>query len=321
MTETISERRVATDGAELHVRDAGDGPLVVLAHGFPELGYAWRHQIPALASRGYRVLVPDQRGYGRSSCPSDVEAYDVRCLAGDLLGLLDDAGAEQAVFVGNDWGSMLVWQLALLAPERVAGVVGMSVAFTPRTPVPPLQLLRQIFSGQFFYMLYFQTPGVADADLGRDPATTMRRMLSGGSLEAGADPSGFFADDGRGFVERMPDPDGLPDWLTQAELDHFVGEFARTGFTGALNWYRNLDRNWELTPELAGAHVTVPSLYIGGAQDPVLMMSPPAAAEAWLDDHRGNVIVDGAGHWAPQERPHAVNAALLDFLTDLGPYG
>lgn len=321
MNVTITERKVATDGAELNVLDAGDGPLVVLAHGFPELAYAWRHQIPALASAGYRVLAPDQRGYGRSSCPSAVEAYDVRRLTGDLVALVDDAGAEKAVFVGNDWGSMLVWQLALLAPERVAGVVGMSVPFMPRTPVPPLQLLRQIFAGQFFYMVYFQEPGVADADLGRDPATTMRRMLAGGSLEATSDPGSFFADDGRGFVDRMPDPDALPAWLTQVELDHFAGEFTRTGFTGALNWYRNLDRNWELTPELAGARVSVPSLYVGGAQDPVLMMSPPAAAEEWLDDHRGSVIVDGAGHWMPQERPGPVNTAVLDFLAEVGPYG
>src|SRR5215510_10087472 len=151
MTVTINERTVTTPGATLNVLDAGAGPPVVLAHGFPELAYSWRHQIPALADAGYRVLAPDQRGYGRSSRPEDVDEYDIHCLTGDLLALLDDIGEEQAVFVGHDWGSMVVWQLAMLTPERVAGVVGMSVPFLPRSALPPIQLMRQAFGESFFY--------------------------------------------------------------------------------------------------------------------------------------------------------------------------
>jgi len=319
VSAAVTERTVRTSGAELRVVDAGEGPLVVLAHGFPELSYSWRHQIPVLAEAGYRVLAPDQRGYGGSSRPERVEDYDIVALTGDLLALLDDVGEERAVFVGHDWGAILVWQLALLAPERVAGVVGMSVPFLPRAPMPPTQLLRQVLGDSWFYVLYFQEPGVADADLGRDPATTMRRLLAAVTREEGAefDPS-VLAPDGRGFVDRIPEPDGLPDWLSQAELDHFVAEFTRTGFTGPINWYRNFDRNWELTPQLAGAKVEVPSLFIGGALDPVLLMSPPAAAEPWLTDHRGTVLVEGAGHWVQQQSPDAVNAALLGFITDLG---
>ena len=319
MSAVVTERTVRTPGAELHVVEAGSGPLVVLAHGFPELSYSWRHQMQPLADAGVHVVAPDQRGYGRSSRPERVEDYDLLALTGDLLALLDDAGEERAVFVGHDWGAMLVWQLALLAPERVAGVVGMSVPFLPRGPMPPTKLLRQVLGDSWFYILYFQEPGVADADLGRDPATTMRRLLCAmpSDDEVGIDPAAL-APDGRGFVDRIPEPDGLPDWLTQEELDHFVAEFTRTGFTGPINWYRNFDRNWALTATLDGAHVSVPSLFIGGSRDPVLLMSPPELAEPYLDDHRGTVLVEGAGHWVQQQSPREVNAALLDFIAGLG---
>jgi len=313
----LPTRTVTTDptsGVDLRVVDHGEGPVVILAHGFPELAYSWRHQISALADAGCRVLAPDQRGYGGSSRPDAIEAYDIHALTGDLVALLDDVGEERAVFVGHDWGSMVVWQTALLHPERVAGVVGMSVPFVPRGGVPPTEAFRAMFGDNFFYILYFQEPGVADAELGADPAKTMRRMLAGVKVTEGAlDPLAFAAD-GRGFVERMPEPERLPDWLSEDELAHYAAEFARTGFTGGLNWYRNFDRNWERTAELQDAHVTVPSLFIGGAADPVLLMAPPAAGEAYLDDHRGTVLVDGAGHWVQQEAPEPVNAALLDFL-------
>jgi pimeloyl-ACP methyl ester carboxylesterase len=309
-------RTVARDGVELSVLDAGEGFPVVLAHGFPELAYSWRHQIPALVGAGTRGLAPDQRGYGRSSRPEAVEDYDIEHLTGDLLGLLDDIGEQRAVFVGHDWGAMLVWQLALRAPERVAGVVGMSVPFLPRGPMPPTELMRQVMGDSFFYMLYFQQPDVPDADLGRDPAATMTGMLAGLPVVDGPAPrlADATADDGRGFVDRLPQADGLPAWLAQDELDHYIAEFTRTGFTGAINWYRNLDRNWELSAHLDGAKVEVPALFIGGRGDPVLLMTPPAVMEGWLTDHRGDVLVDGAGHWVQQEKPDEVNAALVEFV-------
>jgi pimeloyl-ACP methyl ester carboxylesterase len=314
----VRRRTVSRDGVDISVLDAGEGFPVVLAHGFPELSYSWRHQIAALAAAGCRVLVPDQRGYGLSSRPADLHDYDIEHLSGDLLALLDDIGEERAVFVGHDWGSLVVWQLALLAPERVAGVVGMSVPFVPRAPMPPTQLMRQVIGDSFFYILYFQEPGVADAELGRDPAETMTRMLAGLRMEPGAEAdlasSAALAGDGRGFVERLPEVDGLPDWLRQDELDHYIAEFSRTGFTGGINWYRNLDRNWELTAHVAGDKVTQPSLFVGGAQDPVLLMSPPSVGHAWLADHRGDVLVEGAGHWVQQEKPDEVNAALIEFV-------
>lgn len=311
----VRQHIVAVRDVELYVTEAGpqDGPVVVLAHGFPELGYSWRHQIAPLADAGYHVIAPDQRGYGQSSAPGAIADYDILHLTGDLLALVDRAGAERAVFVGHDWGAFIVWALAQLAPERVAGVVGMSVPFVPRSPLPPIQILRQLFAGNFFYMVYFQEPGVADAELGADPDRTMRRLLAG-ARTSHSPPADVFADDGRGFIDRIPEADGLPDWLNEDELAHYIGEFRRTGFTGGLNWYRNLDRNWELTPQLDGAKVAVPSLFIGGSADPVLTLWPPASMDGLLLDHRGTVLVDGAGHWVQQERPDEVNAALLPFL-------
>jgi pimeloyl-ACP methyl ester carboxylesterase len=311
----VNERTLSTNGVDLYLLEAGSGPPVILAHGFPELAYSWRHQLPALADSGFRAVAPDQRGYGRSSRPDAIDDYDILHLTGDLLGVLDDLDEERAIFVGHDWGSMVVWHLSLLAPERVAGVVGMSVPFLPRGPKPPVQMMRAVLGDSFFYILYFQEPGVADADLGRDAATTMRRMLAGVKMteSAAVDMTLMAADDGRGFVDRLPEPDRLPDWLSQPELDHYSAEFTRTGFTGGINWYRNFDRNWELTRQLEGAKVQVPSMFIGGSADPVVVMSPPSVSEVWLTDHRGDVIVDDAGHWVQQEQPDEVNAALVDF--------
>ena len=318
-TDTTRTRTVSTNGVDLHVVEAGEGFPVVFAHGFPELSYSWRHQLPALADAGYRAVAPDQRGYGRSTRPEPVEDYDIVHLTDDLLGVLDDLGEEKAVFVGHDWGSMLVWQMSLLHPDRVAGVVGMSVPFLPRGPMPPVQLMRQVFGDSFFYILYFQEPGVADADLGRDAATTMRRMLAGLTIprEGTVDMTGLAAADGRGFVDRLPEADGLPDWLSQEELDHYVAEFTRTGFTGGINWSRNFDRNWELTEHLSGAKVTVPSLFITGSADPVNLMSPAAIMDGWLEDHRGTHVIEGAGHWVQQEAAAEVNTHLLTFLAGL----
>jgi pimeloyl-ACP methyl ester carboxylesterase len=318
---TTRERRVATNGIELHVVEAGpaDGYPVVLCHGFPDLSYTWRHQIPVLADAGYHVLAPDQRGYGRSDRPDAIEDYDIHHLTGDLIGLLDDIGADRAVFVGHDWGSMVVGQMALLHPERMAGVVATSVPLLPRGAMPPVQMLRQIFGDSFFYILYFQEPGVADADLGADPAETMTRMLAGLTVasDGGVDVAGLANPDGVGFVDRLPKVEALPRWLSQAELDHYFAEFRRTGFTGGINWYRNFDRSWETTPQLDGAHVRIPSAFITVTADPVTLMSPASVMEGHALDHRGSTFVEGAGHWVQQEAPDEVNAALLAFLGSL----
>jgi len=291
-----TERLVDINGVRLRIFEAGNlgDPLVVLAHGFPELAYSWRHQIPVLAQAGYRVMAPDQRGYGGSARPEAVEAYDIHALTGDLVGLLDDADAERAVFVGHDWGAMVVWHTALLHPERVRAVIGLSVPPIPRARSRPTTRWREKF-GDDFYMLRFQEPGVADAELEADVAATM---------------SGMFA----GLVSTTAE---LPDWISTEEFDHYVAEFSRTGFTGALNWYRNYDRNWESTPQLADARITAPALFIGGTADPIGATMNPARAGEVVAGPYTEVMIEGAGHWIQQECADEVNAELLGFLSRL----
>jgi pimeloyl-ACP methyl ester carboxylesterase len=318
---TVTERVIDTNGVRLRTWEAGDrgAPLVVLAHGFPELAYSWRHQIPALAAAGYHVLAPDQRGYGGSSSPDAIEDYNIVALSGDVIGLLDDVGAERAVLVGHDWGALVAWTTPLLHPDRVAGVVGMSVPPIPRAQIPPTQAFRKIFGDNFFYILYFQEPGVADADLARDTATTMRRMIGGmRSPDDQAAALRMAAPGPEGFVERLPEPDALPDWISQEELDHYVDEFGRSGFTGPLNWYRNFDRNWELTASAPAPTIAAPSLFIAGTADPVLGFTARDRFSEVVSGPYREVMIDGAGHWIQQERPDEVNTALLEFLSGLG---
>ena len=312
----LTPASVDVNGVRLRVFEAGpvDGPVVVLAHGFPELAYSWRHQIPALAAAGYRVLAPDQRGYGGSSCPPEVAAYDIAALTGDLVALLDSVGAERAAFVGHDWGAVVAWSTPLLHPDRVAAVAGLSVPPVPRPLTPPTEAFRRIFGDNFFYILYFQEPGVADAEMAADPARAMRRMLGG--MRTPTDEAAalrMLVPGPEGFIDRLPEPERLPDWLDPEELQHYVGEFTRTGFTGALNWYRNFDRNWDIMGSAAET-LSVPALFVGGTDDPVLNFTRiDRAREVAVGPYR-EVMLTGAGHWIQQERPEEITAELLAFL-------
>jgi pimeloyl-ACP methyl ester carboxylesterase len=318
---TSTERFVDTNGVRLRITEAGDrsAPVVLLAHGFPDLSYSWRHQIPVLADAGFHVLAPDQRGYGGSSCPTAADAYDIAALTADLVGLLDDAGAERAVWVGHDLGAMVAWSAAQLHPDRVAAVVGMSLPPMPRGKRSPIQKYRRLLGENFFYILYFQQPGVADAELDDDPGRSMRLMLSG--LQSLTDPDAaarMFAPETTGLLDRLVEPGQLPDWISARDLDHYVSEFARTGFTGALNWYRNFDRNWEIMANPVANTITAPALFIAGTADPVLLITPRDRATEVVTGPYREVMIDGAGHWLHQERPHEVNTAVLEFLREVG---
>ena len=235
-----TERLVDVNGVRLRLVEAGEpgAPVVVLTHGFPELAYSWRHQIPALAAAGYHVLAPDQRGYGGSSRPAAVEAYDITALTADVVGLLDGVGAERAAIVGHDFGAVVAWSMPLLHPDRVAAVAGLAVPPIPRPQTPPTEAFRRIFGDNFFYILYFQEPGPADAELARDPGRTMRLLLGGMRTPENEQAALRMLTPGpAGFLDRLAEPDRLPDWLPAAELEHYAEEFGRTGFTGALNWY------------------------------------------------------------------------------------
>jgi len=307
------------NGVRLRVVDAGpeDGPVVLLAHGFPELAFSWRHQIPALAAAGYRVLAPDQRGYGGSSRPDDVAAYDITELTGDLVGLIDAVGAERAAIVGHDWGATVAWSVPLFHPERVAAVAGLSVPPVPRPQTPPTHAYRRIFGDNFFYVLHFQQPGPADAEMAADPRKAMLRMLGG--MRAPTDEASalrMLTPGPQGFIERLAEPDHLPDWLTETELDYYAAEFSRTGFTGALNWYRNFDRNWEITAHLVAETISVPGLFVGGTADPVLAFTRTDRAREVVKGPYRQVMLDGAGHWIQQERPAEITGELLSFLSE-----
>lgn len=305
-------RSIAVNDVTLQVTEAGEpgAPVVLLLHGFPELAYTWRRQIPVLAEAGYHVLAPDQRGYGGSSAPERVDAYTVADLSADVVGLLDSefgGGADRAVIVGHDFGGVVAWGAPLLHPERFAGVVGISVPPVPRPRVPTTQAFRRLFGDAFFYILYFQDVGPADAELDADPATTMRKIMAAdlGAPSAVPDPAGF--------LDRIADPGCIPAWLSDDEFAYYVAEFARTGFTGALNWYRCFDRNWELTAQPPAPTITVPSLFIGGRSDPTLAYTPRDRVGDVVSGPYREVMLDG-GHWLPEERADDVNAALIEFL-------
>lgn len=320
MPSDIAQRLVDTNGVQLRTLESGrrGDPLVVLAHGFPDLGYSWRYQMSALAAAGYHVLAPDQRGYGGSSCPSAVEDYTIAALAGDLIGLLDDAGADRAAIVGHDWGSIIAWHMPLLYPDRVSAVAGLGGPPVPRSRRPPVETWRRKVGDNFFYILYFQEPGVADADLGRDPATTIRRAFGGTQARGGGGIMARMSRPGpEGYVARLPEPDGLPNWLSRDDLDYYIAEFTRTGFTGALNWYRNFDRNWELIADTPATTIAVPSLFIAGAEDPVLSFASSDRALEVVSGPYREIIIEGAGHWIQQERPTEVNEALLNLLAQI----
>nr|WP_305848709.1 alpha/beta hydrolase [Mycobacterium sp. DL440] len=303
----VTQRLVDTNGVTLKVTEAGEhgNPVVVLAHGFPELAYSWRHQIPVLAAAGYHVLAPDQRGYGGSSRPEAIDAFNIVELTADIAGLLDDVGAAQAVLIGHDWGSPVVTNFPLFFPDRVAAVAALSVPPVPRASGPPTQIWRKIVGDNFFYILYFQEPGVADTALGADVRQSLRRMIAMEGISAPPD----------SLSDRPLPP--LPDWITADEFERYVQAYAETGFTGPLNWYRNFDRNWELTASTPASAITVPMLFVAGTADPVLGFTPrDRVRDVATGDYR-EVLLDGAGHWLQQERPDEVNKVLLEFLEGL----
>jgi pimeloyl-ACP methyl ester carboxylesterase len=285
-------------GLDLHFVDKGDGKPVLLLHGFPELAYSWRHQIDALAGAGYRAVAPDMRGYGRSPAPDEVDAYDVVELCGDVDRLLDTIGAERAAIVGHDWGATVAWHYALLYPERTACVAGLSVPLVPNPPAPPLEIMRRHL-GEDFYVLWFQEPGVAEAALERD----VRRTLTTSKLWTAA----WAADE--------TENPRLPEFMTEEDVAVYVGEYERTGFRGGLNWYRNMDRNWELTNELNERKVEIPALFMAGTRDSTMKWMSPDVMEGRVTDLRVE-LVEGVGHWIQQQAPDAVNRALLALLAE-----
>jgi pimeloyl-ACP methyl ester carboxylesterase len=318
----VAHRTILANGIHLHFAEQGEGPLVLLCHGFPECWYSWRHQLPALSAAGFHAVAVDMRGYGQSDRPEAIEQYTLLHLVGDMVGLLDALGVGQAVIAGHDWGAPVAWHAALLRPDRFRAVIGLSVPFMSRSVVffnpsaaPPTSVMPQR-DDAIFYQIYFQAPGVAEAELERDVRQTFLKLLANPPSERPAIP--WVPREG-GWITRRPTAAGLPVWLTEGDIDFYAGEFKRTGFRGGLNWYRNIDRNWELLAPFAGAKVTVPALYMTGDRT-----APQGGIDRVLADLANDVprlrraiVLRDCGHWAQQERPSQVNAAIIDFLREL----
>jgi soluble epoxide hydrolase / lipid-phosphate phosphatase len=315
----IKHSFVKTNGIRMHVAETGDGFPVVLCHGFPELWYSWRHQMKALAEAGFRAIAPTQRGYGETDAPEPVEAYTQRKLVGDIVGMLDALGIGKCVIVGHDWGGMVAWNTALMARDSVERVVGINTPFFPRAPIKPTDAMRAIAAGGFHYILYFQTPGVAEAELERDVSRSLRGFYQDppeiDPAEIRKTPSGVFGRPGGGLLDRFPDrPHGK--FLTDKDFEVFVSAYKKSGFRGGLNWYRCMDRSWE---ESAGQtdRIEQPALMITAELDVVLRPEMAEGMKTWVPNLRKTVLVKGSGHWTQQEKPAEVNAALLDFLSDM----
>lgn len=335
-------RFVQTNGIRLAVHDAGSGPAIVLLHGFPGLAYTWRHQIPALVSAGYRVIVPDLRGYGQSDAPAAIEAYDIQQLTADMTGLLDVSGVDKALFMGHDWGGMLAWQMPLIHPKRVAGVIGVNTPFMPHWTlwlhpdlvaaaqperrgwvinpnVDPIVQMRQVYSPEM-YVLMFEDGKRADTAMAQDIQGTLRNAYRKDLMTA-AEWDALPPEVANMEYYGKPLPRQFPghDVLTAAELDVYTAQFKRTGFTPAINWYRNISRNWQAGRTLEQT-IRVPALMISAANDVVLRPGMAEGMETYIPDLEKKVIAD-CWHWTPEEKPAELNQLTLSWLSRRYPAG
>lgn len=317
----IDLQMIDTGAARLRVALAGEGPLIVLIHGFPESWYSWRHQIPVLAEAGFRVAAPDVRGYGGSDKPHAIDAYAIKQIRDDVAGLIGALGGGQAVVVGHDWGAPIAYNTALFHPARVRAVAGLSVPYLGRGPLPSVELFRKIYQDRFFYQLYFQEPGVAEAELEACVRTSLRKFYYWGSGEMRKANDRIENPAGPGLLDRLVDPAPFPSWLNEAELDYYVSQFRDSGFRGPLNRYRNYERDFADLAAVDGQQIAQPAAFLAGRLEPVLGMIPGVdmveRMRAQCADLRLVRIMEGAGHWLQQERPAEVNAALLEFLGTL----
>ncbi len=315
----LRHRLIETNGIRMQIAEQGQGPLVILCHGFPELGYSWRHQLPALAGAGFHAVAPDQRGYGKTDCPEAIEAYNIFQLVGDMVGLVQALGEEKAVIAGHDWGAPVAIHCALLRPDIFHSLILLSVPFSPRSwgGGKPIETMEKMAGDNHFYMVYFQEPGRVEKELEEDVRITMVKALY--SLSGDPPPDkrwNFIFAKGQRFTDSIHLPDRLPNWLTEEDVDVFTEAFQRTGFRGGVNWYRNIDRNWELTPFLSGVKILQPSIFIAGEWDGVIVMSRRAFdnLEQNMPNLKQKILIPGAGHWIQQERPQEVNRLIIEFL-------
>ena len=319
----MRHRLIRTDRLIQQVLEAGDGPLVLLLHGFPELSISWRAQVEALAAAGFHAVAPDMRGYGGAEKPAEREAYSILHLVGDMVALVRALGEDRCVVVGHDWGAAVAWHCALMRPDLFTAVAGLSVPFQPRRPKGPPTAAMAALSKRAgrgdLYISRFQ-PDDAHAAFDADPAAALRKMFH--AYDGATPPVGRstgFLPEGVGLTESIVDDATLPPWMGEAHFAEYVAAFAAGGFRGPVDWYRNLDANWADTAFLQDARIRVPGAFVVGERDPVRHYAGPheAGLKDWIPDLRMQAVIPGAGHWIQQERPDEVNAFLLDFLRGL----
>ena len=315
-------RTIDTGEVALRCAVEGEGPLVIMVHGFPESWYSWRHQIGPVADAGFTACAIDVRGYGGSDKPQPVEAYAMERIVGDLIGLRKALSPDApAVLVGHDWGAPIVWNSALTHPEHFRAVAGMSVPFSGVPQRPFTEVFREHFTnqGRFFYQEYFQEPGVAEAEAEADPRDFVQRMMY--SISGDVPPGDYWDKPlGATFLEGLPDPEPVA-WLTEDDLDFYEAEFTASGFRGPLNRYRNHEADYEWLQNWAGKRIEQPALFIGGTRDPATFLfgaieDPVALVKMFAPRAEGHIL-DGVGHWTQQERPDEVSAVLIDWLKRL----
>ena len=321
MHDSFAHHFASANGLRMHYVEQGVGPLVLLCHGWPESWYSWRHQIPALAAAGFRVVAPDQRGYGFTDAPDDVASYDILHLVADLVGLVHALGEQRAYLVGHDWGSIVAASAGLLRPDMFRALGLLSVPYLPRRAHSPAFALSTQAHDRHFYQGYFQQTGRIERELEEDVRRSLLGLLYTASGDARLDDrhrksSFVFFDKQTRLVDNLAIPDALPSWLTEEDLDVFVGHFKHSGFRGGINWYRNLERNWQQTAFLMGAKIQQPTVFATGTLDGVLKMAADdvAALETTVPRLTGKHLIADAGHWIQQERPQQINTLLVDFL-------
>ncbi|XP_020576665.1 uncharacterized protein LOC110022184 [Phalaenopsis equestris] len=310
----IIHRTVEVNGIKMHVAEKGEGPVVLFLHGFPELWYSWRHQILSLAARGYRAVAPDLRGYGDTEAPPDIAAYSIFHIVGDIVALIDSLGEGQVFVVGHDWGAQVAWNLCAFRPDKVKALVNLSAPFMERNPdVKPVDGLRAGF-GEDLYISRFQEPGKVETHFARIDTLLLMKIL----LTSFSPKPLLIADNGS--LGRNSEEIRLPSWLSEHDIDYFASKFSKTGFTGGINYYRNLNRNWELLAPWTGIQITVPTKFITGDEDLTYHM---AAMKDYIEKggfKRGVplledvIIMKGIGHFINQEKPEEISEHIYNFF-------
>ena len=321
MIYNFKNKTYELNDVKIYAIEQGEGPLVIMVHGWPESWYSWRHQIQPIADMGYKVIAIDVRGYGNSSKPLEIEKYDMLSLIGDLIKIIQKEKSKKAILIGHDWGAPICWNTAALHPDKVKAVIGLSVPHAKRGKISNIELWRQLYKEKFFYQLYFQKEGVAEKELEKDIAKSLRKIYFSGSGEGRDARVRTNPDKNSSFLDGLIDPKPFPKWLSQKDLNFYVKQFEKSGFRGPINRYRNQDRDWKNIPELSNLTIEVPSFFIGGGKDAIRKFIKDYDAYEnpgkYCNNFYGKLIIDDVGHWVQQEAPEKTTQGILNFLNKL----